>query len=216
MGSRSLVAKHSNGSLVTFDSCGKSFVDGTLQADFPKQRLAQMFQCSQFIVSQVNPHIAPFIRRDVNHNGTISGCEPQREPLQKLEDWMAIDIKHRVQTLSNLGLMPTLFGKDVSPLFTQRWVEYKSGVMLVPSTLRLSEVLQAIRNPTSEDMCHYLLEGRRCVWGKVEQLRHLLSLEHIFEDCITELEARIGEARVSLPPPRPLPRPPPPPPPPPS
>eukprot|EP00929_Paragymnodinium_shiwhaense_P039765 TRINITY_DN20848_c0_g1_i1.p1 TRINITY_DN20848_c0_g1~~TRINITY_DN20848_c0_g1_i1.p1 ORF type:complete len:667 (+),score=128.04 TRINITY_DN20848_c0_g1_i1:86-2086(+) len=180
MGPRPLMAKTKDGKLVKFEACGKNFVDGTMHGDYPKRKLTEMFQCSQFMISQVNPHIAPFIRRAAN--------DRQSSRLQKFEDWMATDIKHRVQVLSDFNLMPTLFGRDIKPFVTQKWVEDKQGIMLVPQTLSLVEAPAALQNPSRRDMQHYILEGQRCVWGKVEQIRHLMAVENILDDCIAKLE----------------------------
>lgn len=45
----------------TARTAGTKYVDGSLRADLPLHRLSQLFHVSQFIVSQVNPHIAPFL-----------------------------------------------------------------------------------------------------------------------------------------------------------
>jgi TAG lipase/steryl ester hydrolase/phospholipase A2/LPA acyltransferase len=37
------------------------FTDGSVAGDLPMQRLSELFNINTFIVSQVNPHIAPFI-----------------------------------------------------------------------------------------------------------------------------------------------------------
>lgn len=41
---------------------GSPHVDGSVQSDLPMKRLAELFNVNHFIVSQVNPHIAPFLR----------------------------------------------------------------------------------------------------------------------------------------------------------
>lgn len=56
-----LMAKDSRGRIVPMDPPGTKYVDGSLRADLPLHRLSQLFHVSQFIVSQVNPHIAPFL-----------------------------------------------------------------------------------------------------------------------------------------------------------
>ena len=40
---------------------GVRWVDGSLAGDLPTQFLRRQFNCNQFIVSQVNPHVAPFL-----------------------------------------------------------------------------------------------------------------------------------------------------------
>lgn len=178
-----LMMKAENGELVTFSSCGNRFVDGTLQTDLPKRRLAELFNCNQFIVSQVNPHIAPFLRSNASafeDNGKMPSPSKKR---WRFEDWMAMDIKHRVQILGKLNLLPTFFGINPGNLVCQPWGEFRRGVMLVPRTLGINEAINAIRNPSLKDMDHYLLEGARCVWEQVERVQHLTEVELALDRC---------------------------------
>ena len=40
------------------------FIDGSVACDLPMNRMAELFNINTFIVSQVNPHVAPFINSD--------------------------------------------------------------------------------------------------------------------------------------------------------
>jgi len=40
------------------------FIDGSVACDLPMNRMAELFNINTFIVSQVNPHVAPFITSD--------------------------------------------------------------------------------------------------------------------------------------------------------
>ena len=41
------------------------FVDGSVGSDLPMQRLTELFNVNTFIVSQVNPHVCPFVKVDL-------------------------------------------------------------------------------------------------------------------------------------------------------
>jgi len=164
-----------------------------------------MFHCNQFIVSQVNPHIAPFVRRTEARSmvGATTIAEARRGVpadiatsgvLRQVEDWMSMDIRHRVQVLSKFGLMPTLFGFDLGPVFKQSYAEFRRGVMLVPACIGVADAPLAIKNPTQSDMRHFLYQGQRCVWPKVDHIRHLLQLERALTKCISRLESRLTSA----------------------
>jgi TAG lipase/steryl ester hydrolase/phospholipase A2/LPA acyltransferase len=56
-----LLAKASDGSIQPYLPNSK-FVDGSLKADIPVARLAELFNATRFVVSQVNPHVVPFAR----------------------------------------------------------------------------------------------------------------------------------------------------------
>ena len=40
------------------------YVDGSVASDLPMQRLAELFNVNTYIVSQVNPHVCPFVSAD--------------------------------------------------------------------------------------------------------------------------------------------------------
>merc|ERR1719163_2643777 len=52
-----------SGVLQPFDMLGTKFTDGSLTAELPKDQLRSCFQVSQFLVSQVNPHVVPFLNK---------------------------------------------------------------------------------------------------------------------------------------------------------
>ena len=42
----------------------QKWIDGSVDNDLPMTRLAEMFNVNHFIVSQVNPHVVPFLVKD--------------------------------------------------------------------------------------------------------------------------------------------------------
>jgi predicted acylesterase/phospholipase RssA len=58
-----LMMKIENGKFIAYcpPSRDIQFTDGSVAGDLPMQRLSELFNINTFIVSQVNPHIAPFI-----------------------------------------------------------------------------------------------------------------------------------------------------------
>jgi TAG lipase/steryl ester hydrolase/phospholipase A2/LPA acyltransferase len=62
-----LMAKDASGHLVPyFSEGGVKFADGSINSDLPMRRLAELFNVNHFIVSQVNPHVIPFVVSDSN------------------------------------------------------------------------------------------------------------------------------------------------------
>ena len=49
---------------MTRDRSSLQFVDGSLGADIPTERVGELFNINTYFVSQVNPHLMPFIVRD--------------------------------------------------------------------------------------------------------------------------------------------------------
>jgi predicted acylesterase/phospholipase RssA len=94
------------------------YVDGSLHADIPVQRLSELFNAQVFIVSQVNPHVAPFLTNTARihgHTGEIS-----YSILAAAEKSLASDISHRLGRLSKLKIIPKVYGQDFRPIFDGR------------------------------------------------------------------------------------------------
>lgn len=58
-----LISKNNNGILEPFEVDGVEWIDGSVQADLPFQRISTLFAVSSFIVSQTNFHVIPFLNK---------------------------------------------------------------------------------------------------------------------------------------------------------
>lgn len=58
-----LMQKLRDGSIINYDPSTErmKFVDGSVASDLPMKRLTELFNVNTFIVSQVNPHVCPFV-----------------------------------------------------------------------------------------------------------------------------------------------------------
>lgn len=98
-----LQCKDERGQVVPFEMDGVQYVDGSLQADLPFRRISALFAVSHFIVSQVNFHVVPFLRK--THSPAESSF------YWRLFRYLDSDIRHRVTSLAELGLLPRVFGQ---------------------------------------------------------------------------------------------------------
>ncbi|KAL1521049.1 hypothetical protein AB1Y20_022604 [Prymnesium parvum] len=186
-----LLAKDSSGRIVPMDPPGTKWVDGTMRADLPMQRLSQLFNVSHFIVSQVNPHIAPFIESS-SHKLQRSGSGFVRS-LTVLQRHLMRDVQQRYRALSSLHMLPTFFGEDAQHLMQQR---YHGSITIVPA-LEMSDFWRAIMNPTVSDMRHYLSEGRLRTWEKLAAIRQMQAVERAIE--LHRLQAQAAVERLHPP-----------------
>ena len=61
-----LMSKDRAGRIVPYYSGSVKWSDGSITADLPMRRLAELFNVNHFIVSQVNPHVLPLVRPFLN------------------------------------------------------------------------------------------------------------------------------------------------------
>jgi len=165
---RGLIVKDSvTSELSRFDLLGKSFADGSFAAEVPKDYLRSLYGASQFLVSQVNPHVSALMS---NKEGFLEACRHT----------VGQDLKKRARRLSEDHLMPSFFGRamcNATKHLSQDFAESQAGLTLFPSTVGLSSVRAAVANPTESDMEEYLLEGQRMAWRRSEEIRVRMLLE---------------------------------------
>jgi predicted acylesterase/phospholipase RssA len=177
-----LVAKSSTGELEPFEVDGVEWIDGSVQADLPFQRISTLFAVSSFIVSQTNFHVVPLMNK-------------AHHPNKKSKYWMMFqslewDIRNRALKLGRLGLFPRMFGQDMSKVFKQK---YHGNLTIVPRFTTMQTFgLQALSNPTVEDMKVYLKYGSMATWFWLNTIRDMIRLEKDLDDCLNSLEARLA------------------------
>jgi predicted acylesterase/phospholipase RssA len=65
-----LMIKDSRGKVVPFEVDGVEWIDGSVQADIPVKRISTLFNVSNYVVSQTNIHVVPFIHK--SHHPSIN------------------------------------------------------------------------------------------------------------------------------------------------
>ncbi|GLD93557.1 hypothetical protein PINS_up002149 [Pythium insidiosum] len=179
MKGKKLMARDHNGNIVPYDAMGKEWVDGSIQHDLPMETMASCFNVTNFIVSQVNPHVVPFVGDDV-HKPTF-----RKSLFHTLESVIAADVRHRLKMLAFLGLFPKIYGHQFSSYFKQN---FSGNVTLIPDFVFLEAIgVKAILNPTKEDMDRYILGGQRAVWPKLAYIGHLCAIEKCLDRCLEPL-----------------------------
>jgi TAG lipase / steryl ester hydrolase / phospholipase A2 / LPA acyltransferase len=98
---------------------GQAVADGSINADLPMQRLAELFNVNNFIVSQVNPHVNPFISEQ-QAGAPSPGRNSTRSLTRHIEYLLNLDVQNRCRKLAKIGLFPRVFGQNVSGVFVQR------------------------------------------------------------------------------------------------
>lgn len=176
-----LVVKSSNGVLEPFEVDGVEWIDGSVQADLPFQRIATLFAITSFIVSQTNFHVVPFLNKEHHPD--------QKSFYWKLFQTIEWDIRSRALKLSRLGLFPRIFGQDVSKVFKQK---YHGNLTIVPRFTTMQTFgLKALSNPTVKDMDGYLKYSQIATWPYLNAIRDMIRLEKALDDCLARLEGRI-------------------------
>jgi TAG lipase/steryl ester hydrolase/phospholipase A2/LPA acyltransferase len=170
-----------------------TWIDGSVDNDLPMTRLAEMFNVNHFIVSQVNPHVVPFLTKDEE---LIATEAPQSAALPREPGWLHTGLSiargeavHRMQILGDAGFMQSAVTK-LSSILSQR---YSGDINIFPQVL-LADLPWVLSNPTPEYMIGCMLAGQRATWPKLSRIRNHLSLELALDAAVQELEGRAMSA----------------------
>ncbi|ETK84065.1 hypothetical protein L915_10924 [Phytophthora nicotianae] len=186
MKGKQLMARDFQGNIVPYASLNKEWVDGSIQHDLPMETMASGFDVTNFIVSQVNPHVVPFVSDEIDKPSNTKSI------FYKLESVIAGDVRHRLKMLAFLGLFPKIYGHQFSSYFEQN---FSGNVTVIPDFRFLESIgIKAILNPTVQDMTNYIEGGQRAVWPKLAYIRHLCSIEKCLDH---QLEQMLGASAYS-------------------
>ena len=79
------------------------FIDGSVASDLPMQRIAELFNVNTFIVSQVNPHVCPFVSVDT---GPVLDTRLKKAFFIKQKQLFGNTIKFALKQMAILGIVP--------------------------------------------------------------------------------------------------------------
>lgn len=97
-----LMAKDENGNIVPYHPSGLKWSDGSVGTDLPMKRLAELFNINFFIVSQVNPHMIPFLNLKYN-------IEKKSKFIQRGFYFFWSELKHRILQVKKNRLFLSLY-----------------------------------------------------------------------------------------------------------
>ncbi|KAG2163036.1 hypothetical protein VTO58DRAFT_110493 [Aureobasidium pullulans] len=162
---------------VPWDQSPQRWIDGSVDNDLPMTRLAEMFNVNHFIVSQVNPHVVPFLERDdeiANFGSQTSRFSLAAGPgwLRSVANLAKGEALHRMHVLAELGVLPTTMSK-VRSVLSQR---YSGDITILPE-VSYTQFPRVLMNPTPDFMSRAMLSGETATWPKLSQVRNHCAIE---------------------------------------
>lgn len=164
-----LMAKAHDGKIVPYHPSGLKWSDGSVPDDLPMKRLSELFNVNHFIVSQVNPHVVPFLPK--------SDAAPSL-----LTTLLRSELIHRLHQFS---LFFPFF--DLSSVVKQT---YKGNITIVPQ-FELHDFLRIISNPTPDFLSRAILQGQRATWPHISYIRNHYQIERVLDECTQKLRREL-------------------------
>ncbi|CAE7204994.1 hypothetical protein CFE70_008528 [Pyrenophora teres f. teres 0-1] len=165
-----------------------TWIDGSVDNDLPMTRLAEMFNVNHFIVSQVNPHVIPFLAKEEE-----IVTEEAKERIATGSSWVSLsaslckgEVMHRLQQIADTGIFPTLVTKGRS-ILSQR---YSGDINIFPK-INYADFPKVLSNPTPEYMKGCMLTGQRATWPKLSRIQNHVAIELALDDTIQKLKGQL-------------------------
>jgi TAG lipase/steryl ester hydrolase/phospholipase A2/LPA acyltransferase len=176
------------------------WIDGSVDNDLPMTRLSEMFNVNHFIVSQVNPHVVPFLVKD--ETPCPSGIDHHSSIYKEESDWLhtmtslaKTEALHRMQFMAEIGVFPNLVSK-LRSILSQK---YSGDINILPA-IGVFDLPNILKNPTTEFMARSCLLGERATWPKLSRIRDCCAIELALDRAVHALRARVvfSKSQVDL------------------
>ncbi|KAI0452646.1 acyl transferase/acyl hydrolase/lysophospholipase [Xylaria acuta] len=176
------------------------WIDGSVDNDLPMTRLSEMFNVNHFIVSQVNPHVVPFLVKDdtpcpSNNSRHSITYREESDWLRTITSLARAEALHRMQVMAEIGVFPNLVTK-LRSILSQR---YSGDINILPA-IGVFDLPKVLKNPTVEFMARSCLLGERATWPKLSRIRDRCAIELALDRAVHALRARVvfSKSQVNL------------------
>ncbi|KAJ5480763.1 Lipase 5 [Penicillium diatomitis] len=175
------------GEATPWNDLHRQYIDGSVDGDLPMTRLSEMFNVNHFIVSQVNPHVVPFLPKE---NGPIISSEPSKSFIPQWMNTMTHlakdEVLHRMTVLSEMGVFSTSMTKAAS-IINQK---YSGDINIYPELIS-SNFPRILENPTTDFMLQACLNGERATWPRLSRIRNACAIELALDRAVQQMRARV-------------------------
>lgn len=168
------------------------FIDGSVSHDIPLGRLRAMMDVNHFIVSQVNPHVVPFIRK----GHTAAEVHPsQRSWADALTEIARTEVVYRLRQLSEFPI-PAL--KKLTHIGSSILEQtYTGDITILPETSLSFAILS---NPTPQFMVDAMEKGEKATWPELDRIQRRTAVEQAIDRSIRDARERVhfSDSQVNL------------------
>ena len=185
-----LAAKNDKGERQAYMPSRK-WVDGSLSDDLPAKRLSRIYGVNHFIVSQVNPHVFPFVTDSRRDSGLLSTVKTASG--RTAREWLnasatlfekPLSWNPTVNRLTNVGL--GIINQD-----------YVGDINILPDT-RLFNPLKLLAHRSIEEIFDLITMGERATWPKIEMIRIQTKISRKLDDILDDLDRRAPKFRSAV------------------
>lgn len=172
-----LMAKDRDGNIVPYTCSGLLWADGSMATDLPMERLSELFNVNHFIVSQVNPHVVPFmwLTRNWGLIGNLLRDELKVRATQLCSYWESSSYH---------------FLRQIASIINQK---YTGDITIIPD-LTLDDYHRLLANPQKEWMISARKRSERKTWEQLSHIKHRCAIELTLDRCLHKLAKQLSRS----------------------
>ncbi len=158
------------------------WIDGSVHEDIPKEKVNRQHNVNHYIVSQINPHVVPFLSDDIERTGLFPFLQDVvvKGPMVQVEH--VLDMVHRHFDVPGLGSII----KKAHAIVGQNY----SGDITIYPTREEFHFSKMFSNVSKEVADRLIEAGRRATWPRIERIRNTTQISRTFSDCLDRLAER--------------------------
>ncbi len=181
-----LAAKNDQGERQAYMPSRK-WVDGSLSHDLPAKRLARIYGVNHFIVSQVNPHIFPFITDTTGEQGLLSTIKLATG--RTVRTWVNATATILEKPLS-ISPMATRVTNVALGIINQ---DYVGDINILPDQ-RFFNPLKLLAHRSTEEIIELITMGEKATWPKIEMIRIQTRISRTLSRILKDFDRRAPQA----------------------
>jgi len=156
----------------------ETWIDGSLKGDLPMRRLSRLHNVNHFIVSQVNPHVAP-VRKVTGRQGVLPFVS--RAVVSSVRTQLA----HQLGLARSFTKRTALYGAiDVAYSLAEQ--PYGGDIDIHPR-LRPIALLRTLSNISHKELLQHIHEGERATWPLLARVRDQTCVSRALDAAIRQL-----------------------------
>ncbi|MCH9693044.1 MAG: DUF3336 domain-containing protein [Gammaproteobacteria bacterium] len=159
----------------------RRWVDGSLSDDLPAKRLSRIYGVNHFVVSQVNPHIFPF----------VTDTKRKKDPLTTVKHAAGRTAREWLNASASLLEKPLAWNATVNR-FTNIGLsiinqDYFGDINILPDR-RLFNPLRLLAHRSIEEVIELIEMGEKATWPKIEMIRIQTKISKKLDHILTKLD----------------------------
>jgi len=169
----------------------RKWVDGSLSDDLPAKRLARVYGVNHFIVSQVNPHVFPFVTDTEGEKSILSTVRHAAKVTTR--EWINAGASLLEKPLS-LNPMVNRLTNVALGIINQ---DYIGDINILPDQ-RFFNPLKWLAHRDVDEVVELIAMGERATWPKIEQIRLQTKISRTLDRILARIDRRGATAGSAM------------------